>query len=84
MPTVLRVDGFRVVILFPPREHGPAHVHVINADGVAVIYLASSDVAQFTERVEGMKRSDARTAERIARDNTPYLLEEWGKIHGDD
>jgi len=59
---VLRVDGFRVVVLFPPREHGPAHVHVLNADGVAVIYLVSLDIKQFTERVEGMKRSDARAA----------------------
>ena len=31
MPIVFRLDGFEVVILLPPREHGPAHVHVTKA-----------------------------------------------------
>lgn len=37
VPTVLRVDGFRVVIYLPPREHDPPHVHVWKGDGEVVI-----------------------------------------------
>jgi hypothetical protein len=31
MPTVLHVGGFQVRIFLPPREHGPARVHVRKA-----------------------------------------------------
>lgn len=37
MPTVLRIDGLRVVIY--PNDHRPAHVHVIGADAEAVFEL---------------------------------------------
>jgi hypothetical protein len=82
MPTVLRVGAFRVLILFPPREHSPPHVHVVNADGVAVIYLAGHGRPQRTDRIEGMKSPDVRKAERIVRENAAWLLEKWGAIHG--
>lgn len=39
MPTVIQRDGFRVVIFLPPREHGPAHVHVCKAGTEVVITL---------------------------------------------
>ena len=83
MPTVPRVGAFRVIILFPPREHGPAHVHVVTADGLARIDLARQDIPQQTSRVDGMKQSDVRKAERIVSANTDYLLAERRKIHGD-
>ncbi|MCY4396412.1 MAG: DUF4160 domain-containing protein [Rhodospirillaceae bacterium] len=37
MPTVLRLDGLRVVIY--PNDHRPAHVHVVGGDGEAVFDL---------------------------------------------
>lgn len=37
MVTVLRGDGFRVVIY--PNDHRPAHVHVIGAEHEAVFNL---------------------------------------------
>ncbi|MBY4639463.1 DUF4160 domain-containing protein [Gluconacetobacter entanii] len=37
MPTLLRLNGFRVVIY--TADHGPMHVHVISADGEAVIEI---------------------------------------------
>ena len=39
MPTVLHIDGFQVRIFLPPREHGPAHVHVRKAGAGVVINL---------------------------------------------
>ena len=41
MPTVLRLDGLRVVIY--PADHRPAHVHVIGAKGEAVFVLNCPD-----------------------------------------
>src|SRR3546814_6921259 len=41
MPTVLRIDGLRVVIY--PYDHRPAHVHVKGADGEAVFILHCTD-----------------------------------------
>jgi len=39
MPTILRKNGFRVVIYFD--DHLPAHVHVMNADSEVKIDLGS-------------------------------------------
>lgn len=82
MPTVLRLAGFRILVLFPPRAHGPAHVHVVNATGIVVINLASSSAPQSVERVEGMSKADVRRIMRIVRDHAGLLLAEWRKIHG--
>jgi hypothetical protein len=82
MPTQLRVDGFRVLILFPPREHPPAHVHVVNADGLVVINLAQDELPQSIERVADMKPKDVAKAERIVAKHTAFLLDEFRRIHG--
>ena len=82
MPTVLRFDGFRVLILFPPREHPPAHVHVVKGDGLCVIELARGSKAQRTVKVVDMNSADVRRAERIVADHTTLLLNEWRTIHG--
>jgi hypothetical protein len=37
MPTILRLDGLRVVVY--PNDHRPAHVHVIGNGCEAVFYL---------------------------------------------
>ena len=78
MPTVLRVDGFDVVILLPPREHGPAHVHVRKAGGEVVIVLSSLAV----HKVEGMRSADVVTAVGIVTNHRDELLAEWRKHHG--
>ena len=84
MPTVLRVDGFRVLILLPPREHGPPHVHVVKNDGVAVVRLedASKGISHKVVRVERMRLADLRAAERIVAAHTVELLGRWRELHG--
>ncbi len=37
VPTVLQIDGLRVVVYL--NDHRPAHVHVVGAEGEAVFYL---------------------------------------------
>ena len=82
MPTGLRVGGFRVVILLPPREHRPPHVHVRNADGEVVIVLAADGGRQSVREVAGMRSRDVVTAFRIVEEHAGYLLERWGEFHG--
>ena len=78
MPTVLRIDGFDVVILLPPREHGPAHVHVRKAGSEVVIVLSSLAV----QRVEGMRSADVVSAVGIVSHHRNELLAAWRKHHG--
>ena len=79
MPTVLRVKGFRVMIYLPPAEHGPAHVHVMNAAGKAKIELAPIRVVKVWRR---MTDAEVRAAAGIVEDNVDYLSSEWRRIHG--
>jgi hypothetical protein len=82
MPTVLRAGGFHVAVLFAPREHLPAHVHVTNSDGLAVIRLAQDEIVQVTMRIDRMKRPDVARAERLVRDNSSFLLNEFRRLNG--
>ena len=82
MPTVLEFAGFRVRILLPPREHGPAHVHVRKAGAVVVIDLPDGERSLGIRTVKGMRDADVVTAFRLVEANLPMLLEQWRKYHG--
>jgi len=77
MPTVIQRDGFRVVIFLPPREHGPAHVHVRKAGAEVVITLDPIGVRV----VERMRPADVVQAVALVEDNRAHLLKEWRKRH---
>ncbi len=82
MPTVLRVDGFRIVIYLPPREHEPPHVHVWKAGGEVVIELATPRRRQTIRSVTHMRTLDVVKAFRIVEEHVEYLLDRWGDYHG--
>lgn len=71
MPTLLRINGFRVVIY--TADHVPMHVHVISADGEAVIEIGRK--ARLI-RAGGMK-------DKVIQDHAEMLAEAWEKIHGE-
>lgn len=76
MPTVLRIDGWRVVIY--PNDHSPAHVHVLGPGWVVVVNLIGLQVREVI-------RADERTANEVLRQLAPYqdaLLAEWKRFHG--
>ena len=77
MPTVLREGGFDVVKLLPPREQGPAHVHVKKAGELVVINL---DVISI--RKARMGAPNAREVLRLVAEHRDHLLAEWKRIHG--
>ena len=71
MPTVLRLDGLRVVIY--PADHRPAHVHVIGAKGEAVFVLNCPDGPPSLRESYGFSR---REELRIQKD----LLRQWEEL----
>lgn len=77
MPTLLRINGFRVVIY--TADHEPMHVHVIDAEGEAVIVIGRK--ARLI-RSGGMKDRSIQNALEIVQDNAGMLAEAWETIHG--
>jgi hypothetical protein len=77
-PTLLREDGFHVKMYFPPREHGPAHVHVEKAGDEAVIMLADCSVRE----VYGLRAADVAAAVAIVEAWQDFLTDTWEAIHG--
>lgn len=76
MPTVLRQEGYEVVIYF--NDHEPAHVHTFKDAGEAKINLDPVEVIQ----VWNMKKQVARKAKRIVTEHQEHLLEKWKEING--
>jgi len=76
MPTVLRKNGFEVMIY--TQDHIPAHVHVWRAGGEIVVNIATLEIT----RAEGISRRNSAKAVEIVEENQQYLLERWHGIHG--
>ena len=79
MITVLRSEGFRIVIF--SDDHEPAHVHVFG-DGEAKINLAGADDRPELVWAVGMKHADIRKCMRLVEANREALLARWNDIHG--
>ena len=70
MLPVLEQDGFQIKVFLPPREHGPAHVHVYKAGGVAVINLPDATQALTLRSVsKTMRNADVVAAVRLVEAN---------------
>jgi len=83
MPIVLRKNGFKVLILLPPREHGPAHVHVEKGEGLVVVELAYRGKTQRIKKISEMRNSDVVSAFRLVESHTEQLIAAWRKHHGE-
>jgi hypothetical protein len=78
MPTVLMIDGFRLIIF--SNDHPPAHVHVKQAEGGAKVSLNPVEITEYWK----LNPRQLRRIEDIVSDNQDYLLEKWNELHGDD
>ncbi len=78
MPTVLRANGFRVMIYQGDAEHAPAHVHAYRDGGVVVVTLEPVAIRES----EGVKRSVALAAVRLVEVHLDFLRTEWRRING--
>lgn len=74
MPTVLRIDGLRVVVY--PNDHSPPHVHVIGPGWVVV--LAGPNIREAI----GCNEADARRALHLVAGHQAALMEAWMRHHG--
>ena len=83
MPTVHREAGFEVRIYLPPREHDPAHVHIIRAGGEVIITLGEGEAAPEIREVHHMTDRDVLRAYRIVERQRETLLRRWRDSHGD-
>lgn len=82
MPTVFRSEGFIVLVLFPPREHGPAHVHVAKADEEVLINLPIHGQALSVRENRGMRDRDVARAMELVGERVADCIAKWEKIHG--
>lgn len=82
MPKIYDENGFVVYVLLPPREHGPAHVHIERGGGEARILLGDHNTAPSIWDLRGMRARDAGKALRIVAANQAEFLQQWEKHHG--
>jgi len=76
VPTVLRLEGLRVVIY--PNDHPPAHVHVVGPGWIVVVNLLGPEVRE----VIGCNEREAGRVLRLVADHQMALLEAWRRYHG--
>lgn len=81
MPTVLRLDGLRVVIY--PNDHPPPHVHIVGPDTRAIFFLHCPEGPPSIMQTIGLKRSEAKRVADALADELARLCGEWSAIHGD-
>ncbi len=74
MPTVMRQNGFRVMI--HTADHHPPHVHCIKAGTAVLIEIETLRVRDNF----GMPISEIRNALKIVADNQTHLMLEWRKV----
>jgi hypothetical protein len=80
MPTLLRIDGLRVVIY--PNDHRPAHVHVIGSSE-AVFFLNCPDGPIELRENYGFTRSDLNAILSELTKHLTAMCNHWRRIHGD-
>ena len=76
MPTVLRIDGSRVVIY--PNDHPPAHVHVLGPGWMVVVSLVELEVREAI----GCDEREARRVLRLISGHRETLMKAWQGFHG--
>jgi hypothetical protein len=83
MPTIIRQDGFRVVIY--PNDHTPSHVHVYKGGGEVRINLGSI-VEPLTSPslmtvIGEISNRDIVKALSLVEKHQSELLSKWSEIH---
>lgn len=80
MPTIDRVDGFRIII--NTDDHGVPHVHIRYGGGWAKISIGDHETPAGVLDPKNMRGPNLITAVRIVDANWERYLAEWRRIHG--
>ena len=79
MATILQTNGFSFRIY--SNDHAPAHVHVIKADGEAIIELGDENSPPSIRKIYGMSDREVAIAYDLVEQFKTRLLEGWRGIH---
>jgi Domain of unknown function (DUF4160) len=82
MPTILRLDGLRVVIY--PNDHSPPHVHVIGKIAEAVFELHCWEGPVTLRESYGFRKRELRRLMKELDTQLELLCNEWETIHDTD
>jgi hypothetical protein len=77
MPTIIRQNGFRIVIF--PNDHIPPHVHVFKSGAEVRIEIGEEPTLLSVEGKIGNK--DLAKALNLVIEHQIELLEKWKEIH---
>ena len=80
MPTVMRFDGFSVVVY--PANHIPAHVHVFSGGREAVFNLNCPGGPVELRETYGFSRAAIAGIRKLLNERIAKLCHEWRSIHG--
>ena len=81
MPTILRLQGLRVVIY--TNDHWPPHVHVVGTGREAKFALGTAGQRPSIVSNEGLSRRGLTLALIEIDRNRELLLDRWREIRGD-
>ncbi|CAM5189588.1 hypothetical protein CDEN61S_02462 [Castellaniella denitrificans] len=81
MATILRFDGWRVVIY--ANDHRPPHVHVIGNDAEAVFRLNCPHGPPEPVRIAGLAHHALAQIRKRLESHTHLLCLHWSMIHDD-
>jgi hypothetical protein len=79
LPTILRLEGVRVVIY--PNDHRPAHVHVIGGGCEAVFNLSCPAGPVEIRENYGFSGRENAQIKRMLTEHLTELCEQWELIH---
>ena len=79
MATILRTNGFSFRIY--TNDHEPPHVHVIKADGEAIIELGDENSPPNIREIHRMRDRDVAIAYKLVEQFKAKLLNGWREIH---
>ncbi|MBU0610893.1 MAG: DUF4160 domain-containing protein [Armatimonadetes bacterium] len=77
MPTVLRVDGYRL-FFYSDERNEPPHVHVVRAGRTAKLWLQPVELA----RSSGYTMTELTRVWNIVVEHRSLLQEQWDEFHG--
>ncbi len=82
MPTIFRLDGFRVVIY--TNDHSPAHVHVIGTTAEAVFELHCNEGPVTLRESYNVEKKELWHLMKELDMQLSLLCDKWEQIHDAD
>lgn len=81
MPTIVRKDGYRVVIY--PNDHDPSHVHVLKGDSEVRVNLGDENIKPSLITIRGsISDKEVVRGLDLVIANQEICLAKWREIHG--